>query len=241
MDNSYITISMCNFNTTEITSNALRSIIKHIKNIKYKIILLDNSDKIPYKIPSDLIGKIIVLDNTNGKYINFKHILKTIKYKTTSTLNNFGSLKHTFSIQFLINICQTSGLLIFDSDIIVKKDLYDLIDYKYATVADIIEYGEFHNNSNIKYDSPTRFLPYIQFFNLNYNIQYFNLNKCRGISIKNFKNEFKSNTYDTGASYYEFIIKNKYPYKQINYFDYIIHFEHGSWLNSIHKYIKKDQ
>lgn len=229
MDNSYVTIALCNFNTTEITSNAIRSIIRRIKTFKYKIIVLDNSDKIPYIIPKDLMGKIKVLDNTNNHYLNFSKYIDEIKliYRLIgNNANNYGSLKHCMSIQFLINICQTRGLLLFDSDIIVKQDLDKLIDYNFATVADIQKTGDILDNGKI-YTSKTRFLPYIQFFNLDYPIEYFNILKCHGIFAPN-----NGNYYDTGASYFEFVTKNQFSYKQISHLEYINHLHHGSWLNT---------
>lgn len=43
-----VTIAICNFNTTELTNNCIRSIIKNVKKVRYKLIVLDNSDKIPF-------------------------------------------------------------------------------------------------------------------------------------------------------------------------------------------------
>jgi hypothetical protein len=42
-DTSYITIAICNFNTTELTTNCIKSILKNGRLNNIKFIILDNS------------------------------------------------------------------------------------------------------------------------------------------------------------------------------------------------------
>lgn len=80
-------------------------------------------------------------------------------------LANFnGSLKHAYSIQFLLNICNTEYMLLLDSDVKLINEL-DFLNYdisKYVTISDIQLHGKIDKKKpNIIYTSHSRFLPYI--------------------------------------------------------------------------------
>ena len=129
-----VTIAICNFNTTELTNNCIKSVIAKVKSFPFKIIVLDNSDVEKFKLdPSVNMSVVTVLDNTAGKYIDFnKFVLQTF---TTRSHNNHGSAKHCFSVQYLINICTTKHMILLDSDTIVKRDL-NIVDESIITCAD---------------------------------------------------------------------------------------------------------
>ena len=59
-DSSYVTICICNFNTTDLTNNCIVSIINKIKSFKYKIVVLDNSDKTKFELDTSRIDSSIV-------------------------------------------------------------------------------------------------------------------------------------------------------------------------------------
>ena len=229
--NNYITIAICNFNTTQMTCNCIQSIYKNSRLKNIKIIVLDNSyAQHKFQIPNKMnqLG-IQVLDNTNGKIINFNNALKTMSNITIKTNNN-GSFKHCLSIQFLIDFCKTQDLLIFDSDTLLLKPI-DFIDHKYITVADLeIKNKKNPRNGGKIYRSETRFLPFIQYINCQMikdnKIKYFYPDRIHGgLTVA-------GNYYDTGASLYEDVLNLNLPFKQISYKNYIQHFEHGSWKNS---------
>lgn len=50
--------------------------------------------------------------------------------------NNHASAKHCYSIQYLLNICKTKYMVLFDSDTVLRKDI-DFIDDNTVTAADI--------------------------------------------------------------------------------------------------------
>ena len=224
-----ITIAICNFNTTELTNNCIRSIHSRCKSFQSQFIIFDNSDKIPFQFDDRINANVSIIDNTKGKIINFDKIMQMSPYKLMSfNANNFGSLKHACSIQFLLNICQTDYMMLFDSDTVLLNDI-DFIDSKYASIADFEEHGKIGRNGKL-YTSFTRMLPFIQFFNIkllkNANIKYFDYTRIHGILAPNY-----GNYYDTGASFYEDLTKNNLPIKRINHTNYIVHLDHGSWFS----------
>ena len=95
MDDSYTTIAICNFNTTELTNACIRSIVKNIKSFKWKVVVLDNSNKIPFYLDKSIESYDEIIDNTNGKVIDFSTILKKFGKSFDET---YGSLKHAYSI-----------------------------------------------------------------------------------------------------------------------------------------------
>ena len=90
-----LTIAICNFNTTDLTNACIDSVIAHIKNINYRIIVLDNSDEIPYT--NATCKDIKILDNTKQQLLNFDNALAKFIWNNHAHSNN-GSFKHTYSI-----------------------------------------------------------------------------------------------------------------------------------------------
>ena len=228
LDNKFITVAICNFNTTQMTTDCIKSIADKSKLTNIQFVILDNS-YLEHKFTVDNSLKnlnIQVLDNTTGKYINFDNALKNFS-KIPIKANNNGSFKHCFSIQFLLNICKSRDMLLFDSDTILKHAI-DFINPAYITIADLeIKYSKDSRCKNGIYTSQTRFIPFIQYFNcekiLQYKLKYFYANRIHGGS------SISGNYYDTGASFYEDLINRNLPFKKISYTTYIDHLDHGSW------------
>ena len=217
MLNNNTTIAICNYNTTELTNACILSIKKNVKSISYKIVILDNSDKEKFLLTKK-DDNIKVIDNTQGQFINFKSIINQFGKAFDET---YGSLKHAYSIQFLINICKTQYLILLDSDVIVKKD------FDFSCYNDCISVFDIGQRKTYK----ARALPFIQLFNIElikkHKLKYFDPNRIRGgLSSKN------SAPYDTGASFYEDILKLKLKYKKIDFTDYIFHLRSASFLNA---------
>ena len=222
-----LTIAICNFNTTDLTNACINSVIAHIKNINYRIIVLDNSDEIPYI--NSTCKDVKILDNTKQQLLNFDSALAKFIWNNHAHSNN-GSFKHTYSIQYLINICLTKKLLLLDSDVIVNSNL-DFIDFDNIVVSDTqlhLQPIEQHTkNYNKPYISKSRFLPYIQLLNCaklaKEKILYFDPTRIQGGCSK------LADYYDTGASLYEDIQKKKLDWRKIDYTRYITHLGGQSW------------
>lgn len=216
LDNK-VTIAICNFNTTKLTNRLIESIFSQKNEFKLNIIVLDNSDKISFTSNNKSIK---IINNTKQQFIKFD---KIIKQYGGNTINNFANMKHAMSIQFLITICQTKGMILFDSDTYLKKPI-DFIDFNFITIGGLQKQ---YNVINTNITRLPRIVPFIQFFNIDlinkYKLKYFNPLKIIGSNSK------ISNAFDTGASFYQDIISKKIPYKIINYSDYIYHICGASW------------
>lgn len=121
---------------------------------------MDNSDKEKF-IPE---LKCSVIDNTKNSIINFPKILSSLDLNQRIR-NNYASLKHAISINFLLECCCTESMMLFDSDIILKKSI-DFIDTDFLTIADIEMNGHLDRHNEKTYIGNTRFLPFIQYFNV---------------------------------------------------------------------------
>ena len=223
-----LTIGICNFNTTDLTNQTLKTIEANLPECKHQYIILDNSDESKFELSTenqDLNLKI--LDNTVGRYINFSKVVQMFCNTQIHHSHN-GSLKHCYSIQWLLDICQTKMFLLADSDIIVNKKI-DFLDEDYATIAHIQYEGQPNEKTGKSFGKPyqakTRFLPYLQFFNLEllqkYHVKYFNPMKMHG--------GLAGNVYDTGAAFYEEVTSKNLPFKTFDYHDYLFHYAAMSW------------
>lgn len=209
-----INVLIVHFNTPELIEAAIRSINKHTK---CKIYVFDNSDKRPF---INTFDNVKVFDNTNGQIINFDKWLENYPNRFNSIsygINNFGSPKHCISIQKGIEMIN-APLILLDSDVLVKKDLSDLVDTNYIYIADQATRKRI-----------TRVLPYICFINTpmlkEKNIGFFNENKMHGLGKSS-----RAELMDTGASFYEDTLNE--PHKRINCSEYIEHYGSGSWNNN---------
>lgn len=223
-----VQILICNYNTNKLTNDCIRSIVKHIQSFKYKITIFDNSDVEPFQLDDDIDELVYVYDNTSSKYVNFDDVLKKSEYDVRSK-NDFASLKHAYSIHYVLQTTRYSKILLFDSDTILLRDV-DFINDMFITVASI-EYQNVENERLSKeYPGKTRFCPFIQFFNVakmnEHKLRYFSYKHMHGIIAPNGGNE-----YDTGAHLYYELTRKQLPYAVINYREYINHIGGASWCS----------
>lgn len=212
-----VTFAIVNYNTPILTNALVRSIQKHVKDIGYEIVVLDNSDQEKFIQHS---SKVKVLDNTENKLIDFQKLIQ--KHSTVESGNNYASLKHALSIQYLLDNIQSDDMILLDSDVLLKRNI-DFIDHYYVTIAQV---------QDTKWKR--RFAPYIQYFNVKKirecGLRYLDLNRMHGGS-----NKENSKRYDTGASFYEDVAARKLPFRTIPANTYIVHLGSGSWKNVNYK------
>ena len=194
------------YNTPELTTCLCASINKFHDDAE--IIIFDNSDKRPF--PNDVFDNVKIIDNSKGQLIDFnkviqensKHLTEREIYAHNTSGCNWGSIKHSASIQWLLDNLHEEFILL-DSDVLLKKSL-----------------NEFYNSTEIIGDvEQGRFVPYVCFLPNNL--------KENFLDIKRF-NACKMNT-DTGGTFIQDIIKNNTPMKRIKWTDYVVHFGNGSW------------
>lgn len=212
-----VNICIVHYNTPLLTECLIKSINKFTPDSK--IYIFDNSDKYPFTYKQN---NIIYFDNTKGEIISFDEWLKKYpnREKSTEKTNMFGSAKHSYTVQKCIELINKNFILL-DSDVLLKKDISDIID------DDAIYSGEIILQSMTK--DVYRVLPYICFINVKlmkqYNIHYFNDNYMHGL----YKSR-KSDMYDTGGALYE--EAKAFNHKDIIASDYIEHYKGGSWINN---------
>ena len=209
-----ITVATCNYNTPKLLKACIASAKKYIKSFQPKFVVLDNSDRVKLDTHDKIFKGVQILDNTKGAYINFKKIIGVFGKCFDET---HGSLKHAYSIQWLLNTCLTEKMILLDADVILKQDLNFAI-YNYASVFDISQRKTYKQ----------RALPYVQLFNIKeiekLHIQYFDPTRIRGGTLL-----ANSAKYDTGASFLEDLRAKKASFKQIDFSDYVYHLRSASF------------
>lgn len=209
---------LVNYNTTELTNCACLSILKQHPDAEF--ILFDNSDKEPFN-NRDLFN-MKYIDNTKGQIINFEKELEKYPNKTLQQQRlegiNFGSAKHTMSIQWLIDNLN-EPVILCDTDILLKKK----IDFNNEDLYCVADIDDKWKSKNI-----IRILPFITYLNIpkikENKIRFFDSKRMHALTND------RGFYYDTGASFYEDLLKfDATKFKRINYNDYIIHFKAGSW------------
>ena len=223
---STINICIVHYNTPELTECLIHSINKFVST-NCRIYIFDNSDKFPFLYRQ---SNIIYLDNTKGKLINFNKFLSKYpnRFKSTEGTHQFGSAKHTISIEKCIKLIKEPFILL-DSDILLKKDISELYDENYVYIGETILQPLTNNIYRI--------LPYICFINASYminnDLHYFNERYMHGLYYSK-----KSDMYDTGAGFYEEC--KFYNHKDIVCNDYIVHYKGGSWENTHNERIQNN-
>ena len=220
-------VSIVNFNTTLYTNAAIMTVIENSKLDDYQIIVFDNSSKYKYRplsVFKDLC-QLDVIDNTQGQVLDINAIQEHC-FKLKSP-NNYASAKHAASIQYLIDTCPCDNMILLDSDILLKKEI-DFIDERIITAAHYYKYIKFNKMC-------ARFEPYIQYFNIKMlrnagiGIKYFDPYRMHGCLKE------ENDCYDTGASFLEDVVRMKFPFRKIEYKDYVLHCGAASWTTHINK------
>lgn len=196
---------------------SLRSLYKNVDPSEFSLIVFDNSYSTKFNID--------IYNNYGFKNILFfNNCIEYIKDLGTSNRTIFQASKcdkqpsvmHCFTVDMMMKILKARGtknLIIADSDVIFKRNPFDVIDTSYATI------GSYNETMH-------RIDPYFQYLNLELlTIDYFDYNRMLGLSTDDYTK------YDTGASFTEDIISKSLPYMIIDIEEYVEHFGGGSWVN----------
>ena len=210
------------YNTPELTTCLCDSINKFHNDAE--IIIFDNSDKLLFN-NSDIFTNVKLIDNTKNNIINFEQCIQNMfihnpeldeKIVRNDELkkSNFGSFKHSLSIQYIIEN-ENEPFFLLDSDILLKKNLNELINN------DIIFSAEIENN--------TRILPFLCFLSPKYI-------KENDITFCNDKEICPAKAIDTGCFFYRQIIQKNILYNTFKFNDFAVHFGNGSWKENGNKW-----
>lgn len=208
-------ICIVHFNTPALTACLIKSINKYTPGTT--IYVFDNSDKTPFHNEFD---NVIVFDNTKGQIINFTEWLNKYpaRLKSRGKVNNYGSAKHSISIEKCIELIGENFVLI-DSDVLLKRDISGIWDGKYYWVGGVERWSQSLTRKRV-----CPFLLYLNVEKMRENkITFFDDKHMFGLN-----NGPKCEEYDTGCWLYEETLKKG---RTIKYSDYIVHFRAGSWLN----------
>lgn len=203
-------ILIAHYNTPALTEAAIRSVYKHVKH--FRIHVFDNSDRLPLLFRSP---ELVYHDNTQGQIIDFDEFLQRFPNKQKDVYNVWGSAKHTYTIDRCFDLIP-EGFVLLDSDVLLKKDISELVRNEYPYVGQLTRYS----NGN-----PSRILPMVC---------YINVPLCRKHGIRYFSSERSwlltpDTYYDTGASFYEDCTKAGLNGRFIRYRDYAEHLGGGSY------------
>lgn len=206
-------IAIVHYNTPELTEAAIRSLNRYTPG--YYVTVFDNSDKKPFKTK---LRNVKVIDNTKGQVIDFEAELAKYpdKDETDIAIANYGSAKHTMSVQKLMELLP-DGFILMDSDVLVKKNFDRLWDKNFACGGKVVQ------KKGIDLLRP--FLCWINVPMLrSCGVTYFNGSKMWALS-----KEEPNTHYDTGAWFLEDVTKRRLPIGYVDIDAYILHFGHGSW------------
>ncbi len=215
-------ILIVNYNTQKLTDACIKSINKTTPDCT--IYVFDNSDKEPFV---NTFENVTVIDNTRCAIIDFDKWLEKYqnRNKSTGKMNNWGSAKHTYTVETFMEITNKPFILL-DSDVLVKKDLTDIFNSSLCYVGEVSYQGK---NSKIK-----RVLPFICFINtpicLENNIHFFDENFMNGLRISQ-----EGDKFDTGSVLFMMAEKSKVPHGDIKVDDYVCHYGSGSWRDTFER------
>ena len=222
-----LTVCIVHYNTPELTMAAIRSLWKHTPGVY--VIVFDNSDRRPFTAAAysslfTLNSSLLeVIDNTRGQLIDFGQWLNTFPDREPSPGNNYGSAKHCYSVQWLIDH-RRNPFMLMDSDVLVRQDIAPLFDDRYAFVA--------HVGCNTRRRFGFELLkadPFLCYVNVpmlrQYGVRYFD-----SAHMWNLVSRSPNNRYDTGAWLYHEVKAKRLPFRDVDVkADYIHHLGHGSW------------
>ena len=198
-----------------MTECLVRSINKFTPNSS--IYIFDNSDKEPFTYRTD---NLVYIDNTKGAVVDFDAFLNKHRghlNTTRANVNNYGSIKHSLSIQKAFDLFD-DGFILLDSDVLLKKNVADLADDRYIFVGGV-------SNS---FGNTYRVLPYACYINVRMckerGVSFFNENYMYGLEYTP-----ESVRYDTGGYFYK--ATEGIPRNILNVKRYVAHYLAGSWLD----------
>ena len=222
-----LNILIVNYNTQELTECAIKSTNKYTPNCH--IYVFDNSNKTPFVNKFD---NVTVLDNTKKQIVDLDEFLSHYPDRTKSSGYLGGTLpsaRHCYSIEKAMDLIGANFILM-DSDVIVKRDLNELVDNSCIFVGDISTYP---------FGMVKRVVPYVCFINYDMckknGVHYFDENYMHGLYNK--KLAQNADLYDTGAAFY--LHASKYQYKTIDHTQYVEHYKAGSWDSKASRSVSK--
>lgn len=220
------TVCIVHYNTPKLTQCCIRSLLKHTD--VDKIVVFDNSDRLPFMMKNrqfvaDHGSLISVIDNTRGQFINFERWLATFPDKEPSPGNDYGSAKHSISIQWLMEHTE-SPFVLMDSDVLIRRDIADF--WSRPECAWVGEVGE-NVKERFGYDIH-KVQPFLCYLNVPmlraHGINYFN-----SAYMWNLTTVAPNHRYDTGAWLYHAVLDSGLPTHDLSLPDYIFHLGHASW------------
>lgn len=222
-----LNILIVNYNTQELTECAIKSTNKYTPNCH--IYVFDNSNKTPFVNKFD---NVTVLDNTKKQIVDLDEFLSHYPDRTKSSGYLGGTLpsaRHCYSIEKAMDLIGANFILM-DSDVIVKRDLNELVDNSCIFVGDISSYP---------FGTVKRLVPYVCFINYDMckenGVHYFDENYMHGLYNKKVAQD--ADRYDTGAAFY--LHASKYKYKEVDHTQYVEHYKAGSWDSKASRNVSK--
>lgn len=225
-DHNALRVAIVHYNTPRLTRCAIRSLWKHTPGVH--VTVFDNSDLLPFMSKNavfvqDNAPLIDVIDNTHGQIVNWEQWLQMFPDREPSPGNNYGSAKHCYSVQWLIDNSDAPFLLM-DSDVLVKQDVTEL--FHHEDCAWVGELGE-NVRRRFGYDFQ-KVQPFLCWLNVpllkDMGIRYFNAEWMWNLTRKK-----PNHRYDTGAWLHKAVSETCLPVYELSIGDYILHLGHGSW------------
>lgn len=214
-------ILIVHYNTPVLIDKLIRSINKTTPNAD--IYVFDNSDAKPFE---NIHGNVTLFDNTKGQYIDFDKWLSGYPTHLTSGAvhNRWASAKHAYTIQYCMDNLIKDEFVLLDSDVLVKKDLSELVDSSMCFCGTV-------EPESIDHMDIIRIPPFVCYINVKMchenGVTYFNPNYMHGINAGVDKN---SDHADTGAWFY--LSSIKLPRREIRWWDYVVHLGNASWKSN---------
>ena len=204
-------VCIVHYNTPRLTTALVQSINLHSPGCR--IIIFDNSDRSPFpETPG-----VEILDNTKGQLIDFDAMIRSYPHRRKSAIN-YGTERHIASVDWMFDYVP-DGFILLDSDVLLKKDIRPLIDASVPwTGSPETQPWETHT---------TRLAPYLLWINVPFLREH-------GIRFRHEGRFFQLSHngapyYDTGGSLYHDCLEAGLSGKEIDIYDYIIHFGQGSY------------
>lgn len=216
-----VDVLIVHYNTPELTAAAIRSLWKHTPCAR--VTVFDNSDRRPFcqETLGGSDGRLTVVDNTRGQCLDLDGWIGRFAERDRTVTNNFASARHSKSVDWCLRLFP-EGMLLMDSDVLVKKDVTALMDSRYAWTGQ----PKPHNSKyGIRLPRVLPFLCYINTAMMKaHDISYCNEQKMYGLTRRR-----PHIGYDTGCWFYEACQRAGLPKREVNLDDYILHLGHGSW------------
>lgn len=211
------TLVTVHYNTPDLLEKAVLSMRKNAPGCR--VYVFDNSDKKPFK---KKMQGVTIIDNTKGQLIDFKGWEEQFPDRV-ETSNNYGSAKHAYTIQWLIDYFDKPFVLM-DTDVLFCGDIGTMYEDRYAFVGTVAE-DTMYAGFPVK-----RVLPVLCYLNAP-------MLKERGVRF--FNAEFMwnltgrepNNHYDTGAWFLEDVESKHLAYRKMDITKCVKHMWHGSWIN----------